>query len=629
MAKNQRLDATITIGSVLQKSVGKNLNVIRSGLDSVGDEIKRVTDRQRELSKQRRVLERQGKSVDALDREYEQLGRTLEDLRRKQERFERAQRAANRVGRDFGRMTSNIGRLARNASLAIGATGAAVFGLASSTASAGDEFAKQSRALGFNVEAYQELQYAAERSGVSVGTFNSSMTAFSKRLGEAAQGSGAAKDALEQMGLSAKDLVKMEPDKALELIADRLKDIDSPAERAAIAADLFSRAGVRMTGMLMEGKDGIRDLRQEARDLGLVLSEDTTTASETYQDSLLNAQSAVKGLKNTIGGALIPVVTRAMDDFTAFMKSNRADVELFAEKVATGLGKALPVIGDVARGIGDVAGKISTGVATLAEFVGGWENFGIIVGGILASKAIVSIGSFVGSVVGLGRAMWSLAPALPWVVGGIKAIGAAMVANPIGATIAVIALGAGLIISNWEAIKEFFAPLLNWLGEKFAWVMEKMKPMLDGLKWVAGKGMAAASAVSDFFGGGDNPAPGTAGNPYPDGHPMQKRAIGGAFRKGPLLVGERGPELRYERQGGYIAHNRSLERLAGLSDRVRSMGQQAGRTAAQVTQNITINATGMNPAELIDELERRKQEAQNDALFDGASDYGQYGGAYG
>lgn len=628
MARNQRLDATITIGSVLQKSVGKNLNVIRSGLDSVGNEIKQVTDRQRELSKQRRVLERQGRSVDELDREYEQLGRTLDDLRRKQERYERAARAANRVGRNFSNMNREIGRVARTAGIAIGAASAAVFGLASSTAAAGDEFAKQSRALGFNVEAYQELQFAAERSGVSIGTFNSSMTAFSKRLGEAAQGTGAAKDALEQLGLSAQDLVDMEPDVALGLIADRMQDIESPAERAAIAADLFSRAGVRMTNMLGEGSEGINALREEARRLGLVLSEDTTAASETYQDSLLGAQSAVRGLKNTIGGALIPVVTEAMDSFTEFMASNQTEVRAFADTVATKLGEALPHVISLASGFGRISTQIGSAIAKLADFVGGWENFGMIVGGVLASKAILSIGAFVGSVFSLGRAMWALAPALPIVSAGIRAIGVAMAANPIGATITAIAVGATLIITNWSKIKAFFEPLLNWLGEKFDWVMEKLQPLLDGLKWVKEKGAGAINAVGDFFGGNDEPSEGSGNRRGTRGPPTQ-RAIGGAFGRGPLVVGERGPELMYPSQGGFIAHNRALERMAGLADRARSMASGAAQQAANVTQNITINATGMSVEQLVDELERRKREAQQGALFDGASDYGQYGGAYG
>ena len=90
MSSKQRLSASISIGSVIEQSVKKNIGVLRSGLQSVGNEIKTVEKRQRELSKQRSVLVRQGQSVEALDRDYEGLNRTLVKLRRSQERWTRA-----------------------------------------------------------------------------------------------------------------------------------------------------------------------------------------------------------------------------------------------------------------------------------------------------------------------------------------------------------------------------------------------------------------------------------------------------------------------------------------------------------------------------------------------------------
>lgn len=692
MAK-QRLDATITIGSVLERSVGKNLNIIRRGLDGVGDEIKKVTDRQRELSKQRKVLERQGDSVDALDREYEQLGRTLDDLRRKQERFERAQGAANRVGRQFGEVNRQIGRTARNAGIAIGAASAAAFGLASSTAAAGDELAKQSRALGFGVEAYQELGYAAERSGVSAEVFNSSMTAMTKRLGEAAQGQGAAKKALDELGLSAQDLIEMEPDQALGVIADRMKDIDDPARKAALAAALFSRSGIRMTNMLNEGSAGIDALRNRARELGLVLSEETTTDSENFQDSLLNAQSALQGMKNIIGGEMIPVVGEMMDAFTEFVVTNQPQIREFAETLANGLRDAVPIIGEVVSGLGDFAGKVGSVVSKVAEMIGGWENFGIALGVLMTSPSIVAVGGFVVTVGKLAIALKALASAslLPAITAKVTALGTAIAATPIGFLIAgaaSVAAGAYLIYKNWDGVKDFFGDLfgsvidtlggfgqfvggiftgnltsavdgikqswqgwrdttatilngigatftaawtdlikpvtdklgvtepivagwnaardgigaavnfvgekltafkdavvtpfveymsnidisaawegiktaiggvLDWMGAKFDWVLEKIKPVLNALSWVGDQGAAAVGAVTGFFGGDGQVSGGSSDR-------LTQRAIGGSFPANmPTLVGERGPELIYPNQGGFVAHNRALERMAAMS----------------------------------------------------------------
>jgi phage-related tail protein len=620
MAKNQRLDATITIGSVLQKSVGKNINVIRKGLDSVGGEIKGVIERQKELSKQRKVLERQGKSVEDLDREYEELGRTLDTLRDKQARYARAQKASVQVGSSFKNMTSEVGKVARNSAIGVAAAGAAVFKLAGDTAELGDNIAKTADKLGFGIEAFQELRYAAERSGVSVETFDSSMTAMQKRIGEAANGTGAAKSALEELGLSAQKLSKMKPEDALAAIADEMAKIEDPAKQAALNAALFSRAGVGMINMLRDGSDGLNELREDARRTGNVLTDKAARGAEAFQDSLLDAQKTAQGFRTTVGAALMPAVKQAMDGFTGFMQSNRDEVVAFSEAAADKLGRTIPILFQVAEGAGRISSKVAGVVTKTAEMVGGWENFGVIVGSVMASKAILSIGSFAGSVFTLGKAMWALAPALPVVAGGVRAIGAALIANPIGLTVTAIAGGAALIIANWDKIKPYFDNLLGWLGEKFEWVMEKLRPLLNGLQWIKEKGAGAINAVGDFFGGDPR-------DEYTEnrGARTTRRAIGGAFGKGPLLVGERGPELRYENQGGYIAHNRALERLRDMSQQaVAPRGAASG--GQQVTNNyFTVQPIGTSAREVISELKREAKRVSSAALFDRPTAYGQYG----
>jgi len=678
MARNQKLAATVTIGAVLQGSVKKNISVLRSGLESVGGAISTVTARQREMSKQRQELVKAGKSVDALDREYEKLGRTLIDLERKQKRWENALKASARVGKEFGNMRRELGSLARRAAYTGAAVGAAFFAIANSTADLGDNVAKTADKLGFTIASLQELRYAAERSGMSVEGFDSSMLAMTKRLGEAAQGSGAAKGALEQLGLSAKDLIELEPDQALAAIADKMEDVTNPAERAALAAALFSRAGVGMVNMLKDGSDGLDSLRESARRTGYVLSDKAARDAEVFKDQLLDTQLAVAGLKNTIGAALMPVVTRVMGRMSDLLLENRERVVLFADELAGGLERAIPVVGSVVSGLGKVSAKVGAVIAKVADMVGGWENFGMVIGAIFASKAILSVAAFALSVGKLGWALLSLSGAMPLLAGGIRAIGLAMAANPIGAAVAVIAGAALLIMANWEKIEPVIRPILDWMGEKFTWLWDSAgRPLVEGLSqgidnigaawqglktslgavldwmgekfaWLLGKlqpvidGMTRVGdgikKVGSWVGLGDGPASGAgeggAGGswdkPSATGG-VQKRALGGGYRQGWRLVGEQGPELEYKDRGGFIAHSGALERLSEMAQSARggvaSARAGASRAAASVVQNITINAQGLSAAEVASEIQRRGRAASNGALFDQPSGFGQYGGA--
>jgi len=677
MARNQKLAATVTIGAVLQGSVKKNISVLRSGLESVGGAIRSVTERQRELSKQRQVLVKQGKSVEALDREYEKLKRTLIDLERKQKRWENALKASARVGKEFGNMRRELGSLARRAAYTGAAVGAAIFGIANSTASLGDNVAKTADKLGFSIAALQELRYAAERSGVSVESFDSSMLAMSKRLGEAAQGSGAAKKALEQLGLSAKALIELEPDQALAAIADKMKDIKNPAERAALASALFSRAGVGMVNMLKDGSDGLDALRESARRTGYVLSDQAARDAEVFKDQLLDTQLAVAGLKNTIGAALMPVVTRVMGRMSDLLLENRERVVAFADDLADGLERAIPVVGSVMTGLGKVSGKVGAIIGKVAEMVGGWENFGMVIGALFASKAIMSVGAFALSVGKLGWALLSLSGVMPLLAGGIRAIGLAMAANPIGAAVAVIAGGALLVMANWEKVEPVIGPILDWMGEKFTWFWENAGlPLVEGLRygvegigtawqglqralgavldwmgekfdWLLGKlqpvidGMSRVGdgikKVGSWVGLGDGPAVssgtgGAGGREVPPGRGgVQRRALGGGYGPGWRLVGEQGPELEYKDRGGFIAHNGALQRLSEMAQGARSgmasAGAGASRAAASVVQNITINAQGLSAAQVASEIQRRGRAASNGALFDQPLGFGQYGGS--
>ncbi|ATG43655.1 phage tail tape measure protein [Phaeobacter piscinae] len=831
MAK-QRLSASITIGGVLEKSFKKNIGLIRSGFENIGDSIKSVKTRQKELSRQRVDLVKQGRSVEALDREYEDLERTLEALARKQRRWERAMRDSRRVGESFDRMASNFGRMGRRVGAGIAAVGAGVFALASSTASYGDQVAKTAGKLGIGIEALQEYRYAAERSGVSTDTFDSSLTALQKRLGEAAKGSGAAKKALDQMGLSAKDLVAMGPERAMGQIADKLQAIENPAERAAIASALFSRAGIGMINMLGGGSEALRQLREDARKTGYVLSEKAARDAEAFADAQLDAQLTVKGLKNTIGAELMPVVTRSMKTFSAWAISNREDVADFADTAARKLKAALPVIGQVIEGMGKVSSTVGEVIGKVATMVGGWEKFGMIIGGLFAARTIgsvlsfgfavarlgVSVAALVPLATGAGGAMGVLSGGLGLVKTGIITVGRALMMNPIGLAVGAIAGSAYLIYRHWDQVGPWFGKLwgnvkqtfsgiggfitgvwrgdwdaaadglstawegakgylttvldgigsvfkaawvnvikpvtdklgvtdaittawqgaeatigtvvsgigsilqkgyngtikpvidalgstegisaawgeirtavgkvIEWLAEKFDWLMGKLQPVLDGLSWLRDKGAGAVAGIQDIGSGirslwtGEDPGQEPAAGGDPSGptqppapqNPRSGKAVpkkvsgsylGGSIGRGFREVGEQGPETIWTSKGGYVAHANATERLARLSERagplldaigggLRSAMSKAENVSAPMIQQVQlaadriapavqpapapaaaapvtiyaqINAQHMTAGEIAEELERRGRAAQAGALYDQAHDYGQYGGA--
>lgn len=646
---NQRLNAKIQIGASVDKTVGRALSGIQSSLKKVGHEIRDVEKAQKDLGKQRDVLIKQGRSVEDLDREYADLGRTLDRLRDKQRRLERAMLAGRRVGETFNGAGTQIGRSARTVGIGIAAASATVIGLTRGVAELGDNSAKTADKLGMNVEALQELRYAAERSGVSSNTLDMAMQRMTRRVSEAARGTGEAKDALKEMGLSAEALTKMAPEDAIAEISDAMAKVPGEADRVRLAMRLFDSEGVGLVNMLGNGSGALSELREAARATGYVLSEDAARGAEKYQDAMLDAKLSMLGLRNTIGAALMPAVTELTETFSSWLQANNADVKEWAEAVGDAAQEVVPIVGEVAAGFGDVASAVRDATSVVVGAVGGWRNFGIVLGGVFASRTILAIGSFGMAVGKLSWALMGLVGAKPMVVGALRAIGAAIRANPIGAAVSVVAGAALLIIDNWETIRPKLQPVFDWLGRagdtigegwkrfgdligslldgvvaKFEWAKEKIGAIVEWFDKKVQQVKAVGQKIGDWVSSAETTDVGGAGADrsylsIKDGGPIpQRRAVGGSFKAGPLVVGEGGSELMYPSRGGFIAHARHTQRLAGLA---RSAAQNLSRPASRAGDgrpvSITINqAPGQSADELVRIIERRLSR-RSGALFDG------------
>jgi hypothetical protein len=56
-------------------------------------------------------------------------------------------------------------------------------------------------------------------------------------------------------------------------VADAFARIEDPAERVRLAFKLFDSEGVALVNLLSDGSDALEDMRERARDLGIVLDE--------------------------------------------------------------------------------------------------------------------------------------------------------------------------------------------------------------------------------------------------------------------------------------------------------------------------------------------------------------------
>lgn len=231
----------------------------------------------------------------------------------------------NRSNKNLGSVTKAFGGLGRAAAAFLPALSVAalVAGVKRVTNQL-DEIGKKADQIGLTTDALQELRSIAESAGVAQTKLDSSMERFSKRLGEAEMGMGAAKNALEELNLSASDLTAMPLDDALTVVAEKMSQIESPTRQAALAAGLFGREGVAMINMMRDGASGMDAMRQQARDLGIVIDEELIRGAEEAQTQL-DLMSRV--ISANLSSALIELAPHLVSAATGIANLSRMAAE--------------------------------------------------------------------------------------------------------------------------------------------------------------------------------------------------------------------------------------------------------------------------------------------------------------
>jgi len=224
-----------------------------------------------------------------------------------------------------GKLATGLGTAAKTVGVGLLAAGTAAIGMGvasvKSFAETGDQLQKLAIKTGFSTEALSELKYAADLSGSSIEGIQTSVRKMQMTIVDAGDGMSTATDAFDKLGLSIEDISKMTPEEQFSAITSALADITDPTQKAALSMDIFGKSGTDLLPMLEGGAEGLNAMRQEAKDLGLVMSQEDADAAAEFNDSLTKIQGAFSGLMNQIARgvlpALKPLITAFQDLITA------------------------------------------------------------------------------------------------------------------------------------------------------------------------------------------------------------------------------------------------------------------------------------------------------------------------
>jgi phage-related minor tail protein len=461
---------------------------------------------------------------------------------------------AQAFDQDLGRVTASVGQLMRtglakdsDAALDVIARGMQL------GVDRGDdlldtviEYSTQFRSMGLSAE----TAFGLLNQGLIAGARNSDLVADAiKEFSiEAISAGPKVSKGFEHIGLNAKDMAKAfaaggtESSKALDEVFDRLRAIEDPVKRNAVAAELFG---------------------EKAKDLGDALyALDPSEAAKGLGDVAGAAQGVADALGDT-PRAKIESFQRAIENVVVAGLADGIDMLTTAwERVEPYLSRAgdtiLPVIGDGMQKIGEVLAPIMADVMDkLGEAMDNLRNSGVnwelVLKALGATLAVVA-GIIGGAVVG---SLWLFAE--------------------------VIEKATALVGPLWTVFRHFVMGALDQLGlllngavRAFGWIPEigpRLKAAQAEFNRFKSHVNAQLNAIHDkkiritvtqeykSIGRAD----------YRLQVPRAARAAGGVVggaasggpRSGPVLVGEQGPELVDLPAGSRVRSNPDTSRLMG------------------------------------------------------------------
>ncbi|WP_196304073.1 hypothetical protein [Ralstonia solanacearum] len=401
-------------------------------------------------------------------------------------------------------------------------------------------------------------------------------------------------------------------------LADAFVRNENPAVRARMGMALFGKKWQEIVPLLEAGGKGIEEAQARMSRFKGVMNEEDIDRSREFAKSLRDLEMVSKGFQMTIAKSLVPAIKPLLDGFNDWMAANKKLVSAEVGRMAKDLGHWLSSIDW--RGMARSVLAFGQGIGKLVDFVGGPRNALISLAVVMNAQTIMALGGLVGAVgraglaflgmaaqayvasnaallsmlrTGLGasrlvtgplallRAGWALlttttismsglmSGAFGLVAGGIRAVGAALMANPLGIILA-IASAAWLIVENWDTVKGWFTSFWNWIkahaeliltclgpiGWVASTIIEHWEPLKawfgDFVRWLSDKlhwMVDAAKAVGHAFGigGGDDasvsPVPGSPSR----GSPLSSMASPVAGER-PSLLGTAAGAAKVEGQ---------------------------------------------------------------------------------
>lgn len=306
------------------------------------------------LGKMQSELKDTTTSLDKMGDESKQTGTQVKDLGDKEEQTrEKSERLKSTMSGLWGVMKTG-GAIVAGVAGAVAGMVVGVGKMITSSAAAADDIVELSAKTGISTQNLQEMSYIAEQTGTSLDTITSANAKVVRSMASAIKGGTDQAKVFDQLGVSlynANGELKGSQDVFYESI-EALGKITNETERDIASNALFGKSFQELNPLIKEGTEGLNQMRKEANENGIVMSESATEGLADFNDMLAGLKLGLKGTLGELSSALLPQLSGLgstaggyLKDLVSIIKGSNGD------------------IGSMATGLGELIGKIVTDLA--------------------------------------------------------------------------------------------------------------------------------------------------------------------------------------------------------------------------------------------------------------------------
>ena len=189
---------------------------------------------------------------------------------------------------------------------------------ARSAITAADDIGDMAETIGLAASEFQGLAAIAKEAGIEQEALAKSFMIFNRGLGDAARGTGSAKDALKAMGIAIKDSagnLRSSQDIFYD-VADALQKYKTEAERASLLNDLFGKSGAKLALIFKQNSAGIKEEIERLKSLNQFLGDDLIANADSAEKALNEMDRAVKVLSDSFVLKLAPAIALVANEMT-------------------------------------------------------------------------------------------------------------------------------------------------------------------------------------------------------------------------------------------------------------------------------------------------------------------------